>query len=234
MAIAKFGGQSQQRWGDNTASVGETFRDFLITDLKGVPQQTMLARKKGFVLIAFFTTMDETSAELLPLLQSLADAYKESGKLSLLGVCETDDDAAVSSFVATRGAKFPVMIDRERYHATNYGFTLFPTLILINGNGEVQHKAKGIKVLDALQVVSDKIGAFAGAACFGGGRMKRNPSRITSEIATARNSRLWSMVRKSPVRNVGTARDRRRPTSRGCSAARVALRARCLARRRRS
>ncbi len=164
MAIAKFGGQSQQRWGDNTASVGETFRDFLITDLKGVPQQTMLARKKGFVLIAFFTTMDETSAELLPLLQSLADAYKESGKLSLLGVCETDDDAAVSSFVATRGAKFPVMIDRERYHATNYGFTLFPTLILINGNGEVQHKAKGIKVLDALQVVSDKIGAFAGAA----------------------------------------------------------------------
>ncbi len=166
MAIANFGGQSQQRWGDNTAAVGETFRDFLITDRKGVPQQTMLARKKGFVLIAFFTTRDETSARLLPLLQSLADAYKESGKLSILGVSETDDDDSVAMFADVTGAKFPLMIDRERYHATNYGFTLFPTLILINGNGQVQHKAKGMKVLDALQAVSEKIGASVGAVEF--------------------------------------------------------------------
>lgn len=166
MAIAAYGGQSQQRWGDNTASVGETFRDFLITDLKGVPQQTMLARRKGFVLVAFFTTRDDTSAKLLPLLQSLSDAYKESGKLSILGVSETDDDDAVKAFADVTGAKFPLMVDRERYHAMNYGFTLFPTLVLINGNGEVQHKAKGVKVLDALQGIADKIGAFVGAAEF--------------------------------------------------------------------
>ncbi|MBC8138850.1 MAG: redoxin family protein [Fibrella sp.] len=166
MALASYGGQSQQRWGDNTATVGETFRDFLITDLKGIPQQTMLARKKGFVLVAFFTTRDETSARLLPLLQSLSDAYKESGKFSIFGVSETDDDDSVKMFADVTGAKFPFMVDRERYHATNYGFTLFPTLILINGNGQVQHKAKGVKVLNALQEVADKIGASVGAAEF--------------------------------------------------------------------
>lgn len=175
MALASYGGQSQQRWGDNTASVGETFRDFLITDLKGVPQQTMLARRKGFVVVAFFTTHDETSARLLPLLQSLSDAYKESGKLSILGVSETDDDDSVKTFADVTGAKFPLMIDRERYHATNYGFTLFPTLVLINGNGQVQHKAKGVKVLDALQAISDKIGASVGAT---------EPARLENESFT--------------------------------------------------
>ena len=163
MAIVKYGGQSQQRGGDNTASVGEVFRDLLLTDLKGVPQQTMLARKKGMVLLAFFTVHDDASAQLMPLLQSLSDAYKEAGKLTVLGVSETDDDDAVAAFVAAHGVKFPVTIDRAGYHAQNYGFTVYPTLILTTGAGIVQHKAKGAKAIAELQAVADKIGTFAGA-----------------------------------------------------------------------
>ncbi len=163
MAIANFGGLSQGRWGDNTASAGETFRDFLITDLKGIPQQTMLARKKGMVLVAFFTVADDASKQLLPLLQSLSDAYKEAGKLSVLTVSETDDDDAVNAFAQANAIKFPVMIDRERYHAQNYGFTVYPTLILLTGAGIIAHKAKGAKAVTELQTIADKIGAFAGA-----------------------------------------------------------------------
>ena len=163
MAVVSYGGQSQQRWGDNTASVGEMFRDFLITDLKGVPQQTMILRKKGAVLVAFFTTQDDSSKLLMPVLQSLADSYKESGKLSVLGVSETDNDDAVKAFAEASGIKYPVVIDRERYHATNYGFTVYPTVVLINGAGQVLHKAKGAKVLEALQAIADKIGVSVGA-----------------------------------------------------------------------
>ncbi|RYG79166.1 MAG: redoxin domain-containing protein, partial [Alphaproteobacteria bacterium] len=115
MALVGYGGQSQQRWGDSTASTGDIFRDFHITDLKGVPQSTTMIRRKGAVLLAFFTTQDQTSAALLPLLQSLSDAYKESGKMSVLAVSETDDDAAVKAFADANGVKFPVLIDRERY-----------------------------------------------------------------------------------------------------------------------
>ncbi|MBC8142582.1 MAG: redoxin domain-containing protein [Armatimonadetes bacterium] len=163
MAIANYGGQSQQRWGDSTATTGETFRDFLITDLKGVPQQTMIARKKGMVLVAFFTTTDDASKQLLPLLQSLSDAYKEAGKLTVLAVSETDDDDAVAAFAKANALTFPVVIDRERYHAQTYGFTVYPTLILLTGAGIVAHKAKGAKAISDLQAVSDKIGTFAGA-----------------------------------------------------------------------
>jgi len=162
MAVVGFGGQSQQRWGDNTASVGETFRDLHITDLRGVPQQTLMARRKGMVVVVFFTTTDPVSAKLLPLLQSLSDAYQASGKFSVLAVSETDDDDAVKAFATANGLKIPVMIDREGYHAMNYGFTVIPTLVLINGGGFVQHKAKGAATLSTLSEVSVKIGKFAG------------------------------------------------------------------------
>ena len=68
-----FGGQSQQRWGDNTVNNGEYIRDFQLTDLSGRVCHTGPARAKTWLLLAFFSPEDPASGRVLPLVQALAD-----------------------------------------------------------------------------------------------------------------------------------------------------------------
>jgi len=85
-----FGGQSQQRWGDNTINANEYLRDLMLTDLNGRPTGTADARRKGMLVLAFFKADSPASQRTAPYLQKLADAYKESGKLTVLGVSQDD------------------------------------------------------------------------------------------------------------------------------------------------
>lgn len=155
-----FGGQSQQRWGDNTINSGEYMLDFMLTDLTGKPTFTADARKKGMTLIAFFDPSDPLSVRLVRTLAALGDGYKDSGKVSVLAVSE-GDDAQTRAFQAEHNITFPLMIDRDGYHAMLCGITRFPTAWLADGTGMVIRKTQGFNV-ETLNGMSEAVAAFAG------------------------------------------------------------------------
>ncbi len=136
-----FGGQSRQRWGDNTIQAGEYLRDLQVTDLSGRVMHTGPLRSKGALLLVFFDG-GAASKLTLPYVQKLADACKESGKLSTLGVCVGDESLA-RSVASEAGASFPVALDHGGYHAMSYGLSSFPTLYLAGPSGAILHKIRG-------------------------------------------------------------------------------------------
>src|SRR5438309_1384772 len=135
--MANYGGQSQQRWGDNTLNASEYMRDLMLTDLSGKPMMTADARRKGWLLLAFFKTTCGTCQFTFPYLQKLADAYGASGKFTVWGVSQ-DDAERTKAFADQYGVKFPLLLDRELYHSMIYGLTNVPTLFLADGSGMVQ------------------------------------------------------------------------------------------------
>ena len=157
-----YGGQSQQRWGDNTINANEYLRDVMMTELaSGRPTGTADARRKGMVALVFFNTEMTDCRTLLPALQKLADAYKESGKFTVLGVSE-DDEPMTRAFAAEQSIKFPLMIDHDGYHAMIYGLVRVPTLYFADASGLVLKKFVGYngKILND---ISGLIAKFAAA-----------------------------------------------------------------------
>ena len=154
-----YGGQSQQRWGDNTVNKNEYIRDIFVPDLKGIMQGTMPMRKKGMLALCFFRTDDPVSQRVLPLLQKMADAYKESGKLSVLAVSMSEPEAT-AAFLDRYGIKFPVALDRDDWHAMHYGIATVPVVYLTDANGLVLNKAVGFKPL-ILNDISERYATFA-------------------------------------------------------------------------
>jgi peroxiredoxin len=155
-----FGGQSQQRWGDNTINQNEMIRDLQLTDLSGRVCHTGPARSKGLLLLAFFRADSAPSLASLTALQALADGYKESGKLTVFGVSESDE-AATRSAVAAAGASFSVLLDRDGYHAMVYGLTSVPTVYLVGSDGTVLRKMIGFQPR-VLTDISARIAAVVG------------------------------------------------------------------------
>ena len=124
-----FGGQSQQRWGDNTLNAQEYMRDLLLTDTQGTPRSTAQARKAGMLVLAFFKTTCPTCQLAFPYLQKLADAYSEGGKLTVWGVSQ-DDRETTEAFAQKYGVTFPLLLDRELWHSMTYGIASVPSIYL--------------------------------------------------------------------------------------------------------
>ncbi len=157
MAIA-FGGQSQQRWGDNTVNSQEPMRDLLLTDTRGEPRSTTQARKAGMLVLAFFKTTCPTCQLTFPYLQKLADAYADSGKVSVWGVSQ-DDRETTEAFAEKFGIQFPLLLDHDLYYSMTYGIATVPTLYLSGGDGLVLKKVIGWDRA-AMNEISERIAAF--------------------------------------------------------------------------
>jgi peroxiredoxin len=158
--MAKFGGQSQQRWGDNTLNANEYLRDIFLTDLSGRPVGTGDARRKGAMLVlVFFKTTCPTCQFTLPYLQKLADIYKESGKVTVLGVSQDDADTT-RAFAEKFGIKFPLMMDSDLYHSMVYGLSSVPTLFFADNQGIILRKVVGFNRA-ALNDISAQVAQFA-------------------------------------------------------------------------
>lgn len=157
---APYGGQSQQRWGDNTMNAREYLRDVMMTDLmSGRPTGTADARRKGMVALVFFNVGTPECLSLIPMLQKLSDAYKESGKFTVLGVSE-DDEPMTRALMSEHGIKFPVVLDYDGYHAMVYGIPRVPTLFFADGFGLVLRKVVGYSG-KALNEISAAVAKFA-------------------------------------------------------------------------
>lgn len=139
-----FGGQSQQRWGDNTINAADYIRDFQMTDLNGRVCHSFPTRGRTWLLFAFFS-FEGDSVLALKALQTLADGYKESGKLTVWGISQESDPAAVKAFAAENGITFPLMLDHALYHSQHFGIPYAPTVFLVASDGTVQRKMVGYK-----------------------------------------------------------------------------------------
>jgi peroxiredoxin len=156
-----FGGQSQQRWGDNTVNQNEYMRDVQMLDTSGRVCATGDVRRKGMmILLAFFHRDSAETEKLLTTLQRLADAYKDSNKLTVWGVSPDDADTT-AAFAKALGVKFPILLDRDGYHAMTYGLTTFPTVYLADAGGTVQRKSTGFREA-ILNEISAKVAGVAG------------------------------------------------------------------------
>ena len=156
-----YGGQSQQRWGDNTVSQTEYMRDIQLVDRAGNVCNTADARKKGWIALAFIEPGETASGDLLPLLQKLSDAYKASGKLTVWVIAVRDETGQQTEALAKgAGLTAPILLDRDGYNALLFGVTTFPTLFVANGDGMVQRKMTGLKPA-VLNDASAKFAAFA-------------------------------------------------------------------------
>jgi peroxiredoxin len=154
-----FGGQSQQRWGANSINAADFIRDFQLTDLSGRVCHSFPTRGRSWILFAFFG-LDGQSAQTLKALQTLADGYKESGKLTVWGISQDTDEAAVRAFAAENGITFPLMLDHQGYHGGLYGIPYAPAVFLVASDGTVQRKALGHKPA-VLNDMSKRYATFA-------------------------------------------------------------------------
>ena len=164
-----FGGQSQQRWGDNTIGAREYLRDVLLADTTGEPRATAQARKAGMLVLAFFKTTCPTCQLTFPYLQKLADAYKDSGKLTVWGISQDDTDMT-QAFAEKYGVSFPLLLDRELWHSMTYGIVTVPTLYFTDGNGMVLKKLVGWD-RSAVNEISEQVAAF----------LEREPVKIVED-----------------------------------------------------
>ena len=156
-----FGGQSQQRWGDNTLNQNEYMRDVQMLDTSGrVCATGDVRRKGGMVLLTFVDPADARSESLLRALQTLADAYKASGKVTVWAISPMDADATVA-YGNKIGVTLPFLLDRDRYHAMTYGLTTLPTTYLADSAGVVVRKGTGTGH-EFLNDLSARVAAFAG------------------------------------------------------------------------
>jgi len=156
-----YGGQSQQRWGDNTLNQSEVMRDVLLFDTKGKSVGTAAARKKGLLLLAFIRANDPACVATLQALQKMNEGYTASGKLSVLAVSQSETEET-AAFAGALGLTFPVLLDRDAYHAMTYGISSVPTVYLTDASGIVLRKAIGNKPA-VLQEMADRIATFAEA-----------------------------------------------------------------------
>ena len=95
--------------------------------------------------------------------KKLADSYKESGKLTVWGISQDTDEAAVRAFATENGISFPLMLDHQGYHSGLYGIPYAPAVFLVASDGTVQRKALGHKPT-VLSDMSKRYATFAEVA----------------------------------------------------------------------
>lgn len=154
--MAIYGGQGQQRWGDNTARTNTYIRDIQLTDQNGRTCHTGQVRGKGALVLSFIDATSPDAAQVLTLLEQLATGYKESGKVTVWPVFSAGTPAEVSAALAASGFTGSRLIDADGYHAQLYGIADYPTTLLVNAQGVIVAKTRK-SATESLQSISTAI-----------------------------------------------------------------------------
>lgn len=158
--MAAYGGQSQQRWGDNTIAAREMIRDLQLTDQNGRTCHTGPARGKGMLVLAFVAADSPDSVPVLKALQAIDAGYKESGKLTVWPIVVGGSDDAAKGLVDAAGWTGSFLRDRDGYHAMGYGIPSTPCTYLVERGGTVEKRTLGWRVA-AFEDLSARIAKFA-------------------------------------------------------------------------
>jgi peroxiredoxin len=154
--MAIYGGQGQQRWGDNTARTNTFIRDIQLTDQNGRTCHTGQVRGKGALVLSFIDATSPNATHILTILEQLAAGYKESGKVTVWPLFSAGTPAEVDAVVKAAGFTGSRLIDADGYHAQLYGIADYPTTLLINAPGTIVAKTRKAGT-ESLQAISTAI-----------------------------------------------------------------------------
>ena len=154
--MAIYGGQGQQRWGDNTARTNTYIRDIQLTDQNGRTCHSGQVRGKGALVLSFIDATSPDATHILALLEQLAAGYKESGKVTVWPLFSAGTPDEVNAVVTAAGFTGSRLIDADGYHAQLYGIADYPTTLLVNAPGVIVAKTRKSGT-DSLQAISTAI-----------------------------------------------------------------------------
>jgi len=157
--MAAYGGQSQQRWGDNTISAHEMIRDIQLTDQNGRTCHTGPARGKGMLVLSFVSADAPDSLPVLQALEKIDVEHTPTGKITVWPIVVGGDDNEAAELIASAGWTCSWLRDREGYHAMSYGIPSTPCTYLVDKAGVVQRRVLGHRPA-AIADIADRIARF--------------------------------------------------------------------------
>jgi peroxiredoxin len=135
---------------------GKSAPAFSLKNVDGSQVLLAEALKKGPVLAAFFKVNCPTCQFTFPFLERLFETYGDT-KFTLWGISQ-DDAADTREFCKEFGIKFPVLLDKHGYPASNdYGITNVPTLFLISPEGKIQQTSVGFVKTDLEKLAAEAV-----------------------------------------------------------------------------
>jgi peroxiredoxin len=119
---------------------------FRLADQRGTP-----------VVVEVFASWCGVCRRTAPMLSDAANARRER-PVRFVGVSVDQTESAAKAAKAQWGISYDVAIDDGRF-SKNYGITVLPTIILIDGDGRVRHVSAGAPRQSELESWLDDVGA---------------------------------------------------------------------------
>jgi thiol-disulfide isomerase/thioredoxin len=124
--------------------------DFTLPDLQGKPIRLSDYHGKT-VIIDFWATWCPPCIFQIPELNKLAAAHREKGDVVVIGVSvDTDGPAVVAPWVEEHAVGYTIVCGDEEL-AAEFGVFGFPTLVIIDPEGELASRHVGLLEYDTLE-----------------------------------------------------------------------------------
>lgn len=108
---------------------------FKLLDLDGQAHSLDEYRGKPLIL-NFWGTFCPPCRDEMPALQSVYEQWKDKG-VQLVGINLSENRLNVDSFINMVGAKFPILLDKDRMTERAYGLKQYPTTFFIDAAGNI-------------------------------------------------------------------------------------------------
>lgn len=136
--------------------VGNPAPELAMTDIEGKPVK-LAALKGKTVLLDFWTTWCPPCRADAPALDKLYSKY--GGKdLAIVGISVSEDRVIVEKFLKEHPHSFSIVLTTENEMPRPYQIGVFPTYIVINGDGTVASASEGEKGFSDLRKLLKKAG----------------------------------------------------------------------------
>ena len=138
-------------------------QDIPSVELKDLADMTVDTRAfveeaEGPVLFCFWATWCMPCRAEIPILNSIYDELHDEG-LVILGIT-AEEEAVVQGFLKDRPISYPVVIDDLGRITNRYGIQAYPTLVMIDRDGNMVDRATGLDVLLKWKIRNRVTGSF--------------------------------------------------------------------------
>jgi len=124
--------------------------EFTLNQLDGEPVSLAGLRGKT-VIIDFWATWCPPCEFQVPELNAFYEDHKDSGEVAVLGVSvDTDGPEVVRAWTEEKGVSYPILLGGEDL-ARRYGAMGFPTLIIVDPDGQIDSRHVGLIERDQLE-----------------------------------------------------------------------------------
>jgi thiol-disulfide isomerase/thioredoxin len=117
--------------------------------------------KNKIVLLDFWATTCGVCFKKFPQVQTLFEKYKNDSSVMILAVnspLEEDTPNQAFEMIKEREYDFPVVITKDEFLAEKFGVKGFPTVFVINQNGQIVYKGDiegAVKMVDELKTMTN-------------------------------------------------------------------------------